>query len=108
MQDSQKMLEDQLGKRAALFAYPYSGLNSRVQRIVAESGYDAACSGDRGPWDLFNIWRSQCVRDDRRAAFACKANGWHQRYTWFREQSPWGPPLRRSVRTVKSLLRKTA
>ena len=107
LERSRKTLEDQLGKPVDLFAYPYGKRDARIQRIAAECGYRAACGCDRGHWDRFNLWRSQCARNDGRVCFAFKASGWHQCFTWFREQSLVGPPLRWSWQMLKGSLGRT-
>jgi peptidoglycan/xylan/chitin deacetylase (PgdA/CDA1 family) len=105
IQLSKTMLEDQLGTEVNLFSYPYSDHNDRIRRIVAESGYIAACGGERGDWGLFNLWRAQCYRSDNMLSFVLKASGWYHRFIWLREQSPVGPSLRRVVRRLRRLLR---
>jgi peptidoglycan/xylan/chitin deacetylase (PgdA/CDA1 family) len=100
--ESKKMIEEQLGYEVNFFSYPYSNNDSRIRRIVAESGYAAACGGDRGKWSMFNLWRTQCVNADNRLSFALKARGLYQRFIWMREQSPFGPQLRRIARPLKT------
>jgi peptidoglycan/xylan/chitin deacetylase (PgdA/CDA1 family) len=41
---SRQQIEDALGCRAEIFAYPYSRLNARVKDLVRESGYRLACT----------------------------------------------------------------
>ena len=45
---SKLAVESLLGKRAALFAYPYGSYNERVQSIVEECGFDAATTVEEG------------------------------------------------------------
>jgi peptidoglycan/xylan/chitin deacetylase (PgdA/CDA1 family) len=98
---SKAMIEDRSGVKIDLFSYPYSDFDNRIQRMVAESGYIAACGGDQGAWGLFNLWRAQCVNNEDWRSFSWKARGWHHRLIWLREQSCLGRPLRHIVRTFR-------
>jgi len=42
--DSKKLLEDTLGEPCRSFAYPYGDWNRAVRELVAEAGYEAACT----------------------------------------------------------------
>lgn len=105
VQQSKAMMEDQLEMEVNLFSYPYSSQNSRIQHIVAESGYIAACGVDRGDWGLFNLWRAQCTSSDSLFSFALKASGWYHRLIWIREQCRAYPLLYRSGQRLKHLLK---
>ena len=104
VQGSKVMIEDLLEAEVDLFSYPYGQSDARVRRIVAESGYVAACGVDRSAWGRFNLWRTQCGADDKGWSFALKARGWQQRFIGLRE-SPTGAFLRRSKREVARLVR---
>jgi hypothetical protein len=80
------MLADQLGTPVPFFCYPYNASDTRIQRLVAESGHQAACSNDRGKWSFYNVWRVTCRRHDTLWAFAWKVSNWHQRLIWLRQQ----------------------
>jgi hypothetical protein len=88
------------------FAYPFSDRNEAVQKVVAECGYRSASSGDRGKWDIYNMWRAQCWRTETLASFEMKVRGLYYRKVWLREESAFGPPLRKAVRSIKSGLRR--
>lgn len=42
--DSKKLLEETLGEPCRSFAYPYGDWNQQVRDLVAEAGYEAACT----------------------------------------------------------------
>jgi peptidoglycan/xylan/chitin deacetylase (PgdA/CDA1 family) len=106
IQRSKAILEERLGVPIDLFSYPYANYNARIQRIVAETGYMAACGGDRGAWGFFNLWRAQCKRKDSMRLLALKAGGWYHRFIWLREHSIFGRPLRPAKRATKCLRKK--
>ena len=101
IRQSKALIEEHLGVGACLFSYPYGEFDTRIQRMVVESGYTAACGVDRGPWGLLNLWRAQCSSGTTLRAFGCKARGWHHRLIWLREQSCLRRPLRYVVRALK-------
>jgi peptidoglycan/xylan/chitin deacetylase (PgdA/CDA1 family) len=74
---SKHILEQQLGIAVDYFSYPHSSFDARVQRIVLESGYRAACGVDHSRWGLFNLWRAQCTGKDNLRSFALKASKYH-------------------------------
>lgn len=103
IRQSKAIMEDQLGVEVNLFSYPYTNSDLRIQRMVTESGYIAACGGDRGAWGLFNLWRAECVSKESRLSFALKADGWYHRLIWLREQSLLGRLLVRVYRYLPRL-----
>lgn len=103
IRQSKAIIEDHLGVQVDLFSYPYANFDARIQRMVAESGYIAACGVDRGAWGLFNLWRAECVSKESLLSFALKASGWHHQLIWFREQSLLGRLLRRTMRVSRYL-----
>jgi peptidoglycan/xylan/chitin deacetylase (PgdA/CDA1 family) len=105
IRDSKEMMEDHLGVKVDLFSYPCVNFDARIQRMVAKSGYIAACGIDRGAWGLFNLWRVGCLSKDSMLSFALKAGGWYYRRVWLREQSPLGRPLARLLRYMRSIAR---
>lgn len=109
LEDSKATIEDHLGTRIDLFAYPYGNLDTRIQRLVAESGYKAACGIDRGAWGFYNLWRVGCVSTDSMRLFALKVDGWDYRRIWLREQSPFGRPLKQVFKYIRRIvtLRRT-
>lgn len=48
IEGSRTHIESLLGKRAALFAYPYGNFSDETARIVSECGYDAAVTVEEG------------------------------------------------------------
>ena len=48
IEGSRTHIESLLGKRAALFAYPYGNFSHETARIVSECGYDAAVTVEEG------------------------------------------------------------
>ena len=53
IRDSKDMLEQELGVTVANFAYPAGGFTQEAKRIVQTSGYESACTTNRG-YDRFN------------------------------------------------------
>ena len=102
IRDSKPMLEDELGVEVEFFSYPYSAHDASIREIVTESGYTAACGGDRGDWGLFNLWRAQCGSHDTDRSFWFKASG--LAYHWYRWRQQ--PLLRRTFRYPKRLLKR--
>lgn len=93
---SRLILEDQIGLPVDFFAYPYSSSDRRIRTIAEQSGYMAACCGDRGRWNPYNVWRAQILHADGMPAFHVKAGGLYDHWTWVREESPLArlrPPL---------------
>ncbi len=85
---SKALLQDQLELQVNFFSYPYSDYDARIERLVESVGYTAACAGDSGPWNVFNMWRVPCLRDDTTLSFALKASGWYNQRTALRESAP--------------------
>lgn len=96
------LMEDNLGRGVKFFSYPYHNYDVRIQGIVTEAGYDAACGGRRGRWGFFNLWRVDCERDDSQRSFTLKASGRYHQYTWLREETQLGRALVRTVRQLRS------
>ena len=46
--DSRRKLEDRFGVPVRHFCYPYGDQDERVRALVAEAGYEAACTVDHG------------------------------------------------------------
>lgn len=107
IQHSKAIMEDHLGVKVELFSYPYANFDARIQDMVAESGYIAACGTDRGAWGPFNLWRAHCASNGSRLSFALKADGWHHKLVWLREQSLLGRPLVRVFRCLRSTARNS-
>ena len=99
LRESRLMLQDQLDAEGDLFSYPYSAHTPAVRQMVADSGYIAACGGDRGRWGRFNLWRAQCTGKDSWLSFAFKASGQYYRFLQLKRRVPIRQPSRRSART---------
>jgi peptidoglycan/xylan/chitin deacetylase (PgdA/CDA1 family) len=54
---SRSVLEGILGRPVRSFSYPHSRVDSRVERAVAEAGYDAACAGTGTRFTPFHLSR---------------------------------------------------
>jgi len=98
---SKALIEEKTGLSVNLFSYPYGNSDARIQRMVAESGYVAACGVDRGRWGFYNLWRAQCKRSDNSLSFGWKAYNGHSWVYWLREQTALGLILRRLMRIVR-------
>jgi len=96
---SKDKIEQQLGEKIDFLAYPYSSLDLRIQRIVQESGYRAACSGNDLDWNLFNIWRAICHNRDSLQVYDFKAHGWY-RYVIELRQNDFIRSVARGVKRV--------
>jgi peptidoglycan/xylan/chitin deacetylase (PgdA/CDA1 family) len=103
---AKRLIEDNLRREVRFFSYPYHDYNDRIQGVVTEAGYDAACGGRRGRWGLFNLWRVDCKRNDNQLSFALKAGGKYHQYTWLREQTQCGRVLACTLRQLRSVLRE--
>lgn len=100
---SKQLLRDRLETEINLFSYPYSAHSEAVRQLVAESGYIAACGGDRDKWDLFNLWRAECTGGESLFSFVLKVNGWYTHFIRMRQQPFLRRMLRRPVRTLRHL-----
>jgi peptidoglycan/xylan/chitin deacetylase (PgdA/CDA1 family) len=107
IQESKLIIEDRLAVKVDAFSYPHHDSDARIMQIVAESGYNAACGGQRGGWEIFNLWRADCLRDEKRLSFALKADGRYYpriwQLIWLCERTHVGRTLFHKVRTLKRL-----
>jgi len=101
---SKEVIESTLEMKVNYFSYPYSETNSCIRHLVEKAGYTAACAGDCGPFGIFNLWRTPCLKSDSMWVFAAKANGLYNYRTLVRESTP-VLALRRGVRKVKKTLK---
>lgn len=53
IKESKLIIEEQLGKEVKFIAYPIGGFSDSIKRIVADAGYQAAVTTNRG-YDRFN------------------------------------------------------
>ncbi|MBI5234058.1 MAG: polysaccharide deacetylase family protein [Deltaproteobacteria bacterium] len=79
IEGSKKRIEDELGKTARFFAYPYGDYNSAVKTLVSNAGFLAAFTIEPGlnsPCaDLFELRRSGVFRDTTMNGFRTRLNG---------------------------------
>jgi peptidoglycan/xylan/chitin deacetylase (PgdA/CDA1 family) len=104
IRQSNALIEEQLEIKSDFFAYPYHDSDARIQRIVAGSGYRAACGSHTGTWGLYNLWRAECMRDDGPMLFKLKAEGRYLRLRYFIQncqRTPVGSLLVRPLRAVR-------
>lgn len=102
---SQAVIAQNLDRPIDLFSYPYFDFDARIERLVARSGFYAACGGERGRWGMFSLWRVQCLRDETTLSFALKVGGWRQRLIRLREQTLLGRVVRRMLRGARRGIR---
>jgi peptidoglycan/xylan/chitin deacetylase (PgdA/CDA1 family) len=79
--DCRAELEDHLGRKVSVFAYPAGLYGERERRLVAEAGYAAAVSCEPGvnlpETDRFAMRRRQIDARDRLLDFRAKVGGGH-------------------------------
>ncbi len=85
--DSKKILEDVLGERVPLLAYPYGEANERIETLAKEAGFDAAFATDRAPRDhtanLYRLRRAVVFPRNTVWEILCKAQRWYPAYQDF-------------------------
>ena len=104
IKESKERIEQELGEQVNFFAYPYSDLNPQIQQIVQESGYLAACGGERQTWNYFNIWRALCTGNDGSKTYMFNARGWYRYIARLRQNDL----IRPVARTIKQLIMRRA
>ena len=87
LNESKKVIEDQLGLSVDLLAYPYGYSNEIVRRIARESGYRAALGTSLGKWSLYNLWRIPVKERENKLIHYLKARGIYYLFISFREQT---------------------
>ena len=92
---SKKYLEDRLGEKIQLLAYPHGDSNPEIQEMVKEAGYEAACGVSRGRHHLFNLWRTECRTDDSLLSFRLKLTKFRYFKRWLREETIIGKNIRK-------------
>ncbi len=82
--DSKKMLEEALGEKVPLFAYPYGETDDRVDLLAREAGFVAAFATDNAPRDhadnLFRLRRTVVFPRNNAWEILWKAQKWYPRY----------------------------
>jgi peptidoglycan/xylan/chitin deacetylase (PgdA/CDA1 family) len=94
---SKECLEDRLGARVQLLAYPHGHSNREIQHKAEAAGYEAACGMSRGRRSRFNLWRTLCHTKDTLNRFAFQLTKWPYYARWLREETVVG----QFIRTVK-------
>jgi peptidoglycan/xylan/chitin deacetylase (PgdA/CDA1 family) len=94
---SKKCLEDRLGVRAQLLAYPHGHSNRKIQYQAEAAGYEAACGISKGRNSRFNLWRTMCHTEDTLSRFVFQLTKWPYYARHFREETAVG----HFIRTVK-------
>jgi len=77
IQESKRILEENLGVSIDYFCYPIGGFSDQIKGIVQEAGYKAACATNRG-YDRFN----KDVFELNRVRFSDKDN--RNDYLWMK------------------------
>jgi peptidoglycan/xylan/chitin deacetylase (PgdA/CDA1 family) len=102
LKESRRLLEETIGKRVDLMAWPYGECNDALEELAGECGYRAGWSVWKGTNSAFSRWRVPLGRNDRMLRFIAKASGvygltearWHR----FRE-----PAAARPAQAVQTL-----
>ena len=83
---SKRILEQGLGQEIKYFSYPSGGFNEEIKKIVRESGYQAACTTNRGHGrdnnDVYELKRIRINDDDDGLVLWAKLSGY---YNFFRK-----------------------
>jgi peptidoglycan/xylan/chitin deacetylase (PgdA/CDA1 family) len=91
---SKECIEDRLGERTRLLAYPHGHSNLVIQQIAEAVGYEAACGISRGRSSRFNLWRTKCRTNDTLFRFAFRLTKWPYYVRHFREETAVGQFIR--------------
>lgn len=75
MIESRRILEDVIGKKVDLMAWPFGECNAALERLSAACGYRAAWSVWQGSNSLHSRWRVPLGRRDNLPRFIAKACG---------------------------------
>jgi len=94
---SKECLEDRLGEKVQLLAYPHGHSNLEIQHLAEDAGYEAACGIRGGRSSRFNLWRTQCHTEDTLLSFLFQLTRWPYYAKHFREETALG----QFIRTVK-------
>ena len=73
--ESREILEQVIGRRVDLMAWPFGECDAALERLSAECGYRAAWSGWKGANGAYSRWRVPVGRRDNLARFIAKASG---------------------------------
>lgn len=75
MVESRRLIEDVIGQRVDLMAWPYGECDATLERLCAECGYRAAWSVWKGTNSAHSRWRVPLGRRDNLARFVTKTSG---------------------------------
>jgi len=86
--DSKAEIEDEVGREAATFAYPFGGMNPAVRQIAADN-FDAACSTELGKVtkasDFYSLRRLDAYYLSNQRLFAMHGSATFDNYMRFRQ-----------------------
>jgi peptidoglycan/xylan/chitin deacetylase (PgdA/CDA1 family) len=99
--ESRRRLEEVIGKKIDLMAWPFGECDAGLERLSAECGYQAAWSVWKGTNSTHSRWRVPLGRRDNLTRFVAKSSGvyaltkakWHR----FRDRDDQEPPLAAAV-----------
>ncbi len=85
---SKQILEDSLGCKISMFAYPYGESDPRIESIVEEAGFDVGFSTDRAPRDhnenRYRVRRAVVFPRNSAWEILWKAQKWYPAYQDFK------------------------
>jgi peptidoglycan/xylan/chitin deacetylase (PgdA/CDA1 family) len=73
--ESRRVLEEIIGKRVTLMAWPYGECSAELEQLSAECGYDASWSVWKGTNSQHSRWRVPLGAHDNLMRFIAKASG---------------------------------
>jgi peptidoglycan/xylan/chitin deacetylase (PgdA/CDA1 family) len=91
---SKECIEDRLGERVQLLAYPHGHSNPEIQQLAEAARYEAACGISRGRSGRFNLWRTKCRTEDKLLSFAFHLTKWPYYARRLREETAAGQFIR--------------
>jgi peptidoglycan/xylan/chitin deacetylase (PgdA/CDA1 family) len=74
---ARRLLEEIIGKKVDLMAWPYGECDARLEQLAAECGYRASWSVWKGNNSIHSRWRVPLGRRDNMFRFALKASGFY-------------------------------
>ena len=85
IENSKKIIEEELGKEVKYFAYPIGGFSNTIKRIVKDAGYAGACATNRGydrmNKDVFELNRIRFGdKDDNAFVVWAKLSGYYNTF----------------------------
>jgi peptidoglycan/xylan/chitin deacetylase (PgdA/CDA1 family) len=99
---SKECIENRLGEKVNLLAYPHGHSNPEIQQMAEAAGYKAAFGISKGRRSRFNLWRTQCHTNDSLLSFIFQLTKWPYHTRHFREETNFG----QFVRMVKHKIRQ--